>query len=101
MSEDDMIADMAAAIRKASDDRESWLAIARAALDVVRERETADWMKAEDVPDAMEGMLAWEWSPNFQAVRLSRIPRGYSRDPHHCAGVWFMLASLPPPPEGE
>jgi hypothetical protein len=62
----------------------------------------AKWIKAVDVPEAWEGQQAWRWREWEKATDpiLTFIPR-YSREPLHCAGVWFMRQKTPPPPRLE
>jgi hypothetical protein len=58
------------------------------------------WMHAPDVPQELEGRQAWKWldTPREQPPCVDVIPRGYSRDMHHCGGVWFCLLDPPETP---
>ena len=57
-----------------------------------------EWIKAEDMPAACEGMFAWKWHPNMLQPEFGYVPIGYSRDPAHCASQHFMLVVVPLPP---
>lgn len=51
------------------------------------------WIEGPDVPVALEGHQAWKWVEGKGAqsgASVDVIPRGFSRDPKHCGGVWFM-----------
>ena len=59
------------------------------------------WIEGPDVPECLEGMTAWKWVEEWAETRtpvVERIPRRFSRDPHHCGGVWFWVIDCPLPP---
>jgi hypothetical protein len=60
----------------------------------------SEWIEGPDVPKRLEGTTAWKWvsgrgslPPTFEI-----IPRDFSRDPHHCGGVYFWPVDPPKPP---
>lgn len=56
----------------------------------------SDWIRARDCPQSWEGEEVWqwnEWSGNRPFWNV--VPRGFSRDPHHCRGVWYMKFTYP------
>ena len=60
------------------------------------------WIEAPNVPVALEGKQAWKWvngkrTPSGPSVDV--IPHGFSRDPKHCGGVWFMPIIPPTLPD--
>ena len=57
-----------------------------------------EWIKAEDVPKAFEGMRAWIYEPWAKTIEIGWVPTNYSRDPAHCAGIQVWPLFVPPPP---
>lgn len=55
------------------------------------------WVHAPDVPKSWEGRDAWCWDAN-RGVHKDYIWPDYSREPHHCGGVWFKQYEVPAPP---
>lgn len=60
------------------------------------------WIEATRIPKWLEGLRAWVWDSNKEssAVVPGIVPRGYSRDPRHCGGIWYQLMAPPAPPRG-
>jgi hypothetical protein len=59
-----------------------------------------EWIKAQDIPERCANMLVWKWHRSMIGPpELSIVPRGYSRDPLHCDGWYYMLATIPLPPD--
>ncbi|MDB5612083.1 MAG: hypothetical protein JWP25_8983 [Bradyrhizobium sp.] len=57
------------------------------------------WTRAVDVQESWEGEQAWRWEDGSKfKPHLDYIPEGFSREPHHCRGVWFKRMSIPKPP---
>ena len=61
-------------------------------------QEDERWYRAEDYPEEYENYPAWEFCERRNYVTETFVPKGYSRDPHHCGGLWFMRIRRPAPP---
>ena len=59
------------------------------------------WTPAKDIPVEWEGRDAWEYAGPNSRVRMSVIPFGFSREPHHCGKWCFMPVEKPEPPVGD
>lgn len=57
----------------------------------------AKWIHAPDVPKSWEGTDVWQWTKEG-GVTIRRVPESYSREPHHCGGIWFTPLLEPNPP---
>jgi hypothetical protein len=56
------------------------------------------WKKAEHVPRSWEGRWAWRYQEWDKTIEHVTVPVSFSREPHHCRMVWFMLNEPPAPP---
>ncbi len=59
------------------------------------------WYRADELPKEYEGMWAWKYifGPGpVDPLSCERVPFGYSREPHHCKGVYYAPMVLPLPP---
>lgn len=60
------------------------------------------WIEGPDIPKHLEGRQAWRWvagrGSDERCAVLDAIPRDFSRDPHHCGGVFFWPVDVPKPP---
>jgi hypothetical protein len=54
-----------------------------------------DWMHAPDVPASWENEWVAEWHEADPLFPRLRFLGPYSRDPHHCGGIWFARVNLP------
>jgi len=57
------------------------------------------WIEGPDIPAHLEGKLAWKFvEGQDRRFVIDLIPRGFSRDRHHCGGVFFWPLDPPEPP---
>ncbi len=56
------------------------------------------WVRAEDAHKNLEGNRAWQYSERDDTMIIVTVPKGYSREPRHCKGIWFMEITQPAPP---
>lgn len=60
------------------------------------------WIEGPNVPESMEGKQAWKYVDGAHPrVTIDVVPCGFSRDPHHCGGVFFWPIEPPAPPGTE
>lgn len=86
------------ALRGSVDKADAWDG-ARASFDRARRAaERERWYRAEDYPEEYEGRVAWEFYEGRGYITQAFVHKGYSRDPHHCGGIWFMRLCRPEPP---
>ncbi len=58
-----------------------------------------EWVKAEDAPVEWEGTKVWRFMIGIpKGVESFFVPRGYSRRPVHCGGIFFKKMEIPAPP---
>jgi hypothetical protein len=53
------------------------------------------WTPASLVPQSWEGQTAFRADGYDSRPYWTVVPRGFSRDPRHCAGVFFFRIDLP------
>jgi hypothetical protein len=54
------------------------------------------WLPAASVPESWEGKTGFRLDGYGKRPYWTTIPRGFSRDPRHCAGIFFLRCELPP-----
>lgn len=59
-----------------------------------------EWIAAKDVAPELEGRRAWIWKDWLGYADIDWIPRGFSRKPEHCEGIFMMPIDPPPIPAG-
>jgi hypothetical protein len=61
------------------------------------------WIEAPNVPKSWEGQEVWQWNAwqNDGSTRpfWNIVPKDFSREPHHCRGVWYRKFVYPKPPK--
>ena len=58
-----------------------------------------DWIELPDVPKEMEGRTCWKWIEGKpHRPWIDQIPRDFSRERHHCGGIWVAPFIVPAPP---
>ena len=55
------------------------------------------WIRAERLPKHCEGFMAWRFDGKGEPY-LCSVPKNYSRDTHHCGGIWFLPIRIPTKP---
>lgn len=56
------------------------------------------WVAAVDAPREWEGKLAWVYHRITGEIKQNVVPPNYSRQPNHCAGVFFIPIQVPAAP---
>lgn len=58
------------------------------------------WIELPECPLHLEGHSCWRWieGKGLPPV-IDQIPRDFSRDRHHCGGIWVWPIVAPTPPE--
>jgi hypothetical protein len=54
------------------------------------------WLCAAHVPKDWEGKTAFRLDGYGRRPYWTKVPVGFSRDPRHCAGIFFCMIELPP-----
>lgn len=66
-------------------------------IEAIREvTNMSGWVRAQDIPPSWEGEEVWQWNEwNGARPFWNVVPRGFSREPHHCRGIWYMKFVYP------